>query len=244
MGAFAQHRRHQRLDGGAEGGAPADEPRGRPFQMLLMTVRHVSRDRGVPSAAEVAEMDRDPLTVVEDLDGARGGSELEALLSEREGHAVAVALEFDVVVDIGADPFPAAGLEARGRQRSHRGVIEREEERASTGAVMPHHAVVELVEEVPNPPIEGAEADGRLVTQPRQDPALGHLDPDLDFGFVSRTGRPRRKHHRPVMPGEFLVAPLQLGLVATGARHAGFQLVGHHGGRHPPDKLEGPDVTA
>jgi hypothetical protein len=46
------------------------------------------------------------------------------------------------------------------------------------------------------------------------------------------------------MPREFVVAPLQGRLVATGARHPGFQLIGHDGDRDTPEELEGPDVAA
>ena len=71
----------------------------------------------------------------------------------------------------------------RGSGRERR-PIELLEERAPADAGDLHRAVVDGVDALANGGVQIGEREERAVAQRRQDPALGDLDTDLDFGFV------------------------------------------------------------
>jgi hypothetical protein len=64
--------------------------------------------------------------------------------------------------------------------------------------------------------VKGAEGEEGLVTEPRENPALGDLHGDFDLRFVPRFRRPRRQDGGAVVLGELLVRALRAGFVSTG----------------------------
>src|SRR5262245_1204048 len=104
-----------------DGPRPVDEARGRPLQMVLVGLGHVSGVGGVTAAEGASAMDGHPLTAVEDLDGGGGQAGVDLLVQERVGDGVVVAVDLDVVVDVdaGGDPPLAIdeGLDGKRAQR-------------------------------------------------------------------------------------------------------------------------------
>ncbi|MNS78704.1 hypothetical protein D3C72_1123290 [compost metagenome] len=71
------------------------------------------------------------------------------------------------------------------------------------------------------------QAEELLVPKPRHDPALDDLHRHLGLGFVLGLTRPRRQHHRVVMPGALQRRPVQARLVAIGVGDQGARVVRH-----------------
>ena len=65
----------------ADGAGPGDEARRRPLQVALMRLRHVGGVRGVPAAEMAADMDRDPLPAMKELDRRHGQAGIDELVA-------------------------------------------------------------------------------------------------------------------------------------------------------------------
>jgi len=91
--------------------------------------------------------------------------------------------------------------------------------------VLPHHAAVEVREQVADARVQRGQREERLMPEPRQDPALGHQHARLDFRFVPSLPGPGRQDHGAGMLGELLVGALEPGLVATGNGDAALELI-------------------
>ena len=77
-----------------------------------MALGHVLGHGGVATAQGAAQVRGDGLPLVKDFNGGGGVAQFELLTAERERHAVVVAGEFDVVVDVGAHQLPQRMLVA------------------------------------------------------------------------------------------------------------------------------------
>ena len=128
----------------------------------------------------------------EDLDGRGGVADLDLLADQLVGHAVGVALDRDVVVDVDAARLPAREDVARGRQGSQGRAVELLVEGAPADAELLHRPVVELVEEDADRPVQSAEVEEGLVAEPGEYPALGQeyavSAAALSRGFLGRAG--------------------------------------------------------
>jgi hypothetical protein len=77
------------------------------------------------------------------------------------------------------------------------------------------------------------------VGETREDPALGDLNRDFAFCFIPGLRRPRRENDRAEVLREWLIGPLQPGLVAARDHHATFQLIGDDGRGDAAEVVEG-----
>ena len=77
------------------------------------------------------------------------------------------------------------------------------------------------------------------MPQPRQNPALRHLDTDLDLGFVAGLGGPGRNDDRVVVLRPVAVGALDARFVAARDRDARAQLVRHAHGWDAAEGLDG-----
>src|SRR5579872_4342159 len=64
------------------------------------------------------------------------------------------------------------------------------------------------------------------MPQRRHDPTLDDLHSGFNLGLVARFVRPRGQHAHAVVHGQFVISAVEVGLVATGAIHAGTSVVG------------------
>ena len=88
-----------------------------------------------------------------------------------------------VVIDINPRDLPFAIHERHRRQWTEDGLIEAFEELAPTRLIQAHRPAVQLVDELRDAGVEGLEGKERLMTQPGDDPSLGHQNSRFDFGF-------------------------------------------------------------
>ena len=88
-------------------------------------------------------------------------------------------------------------------------------------------ALVQVLKQLGNRLIERMQAEELLVAQPRHDPAFDDLHRHLGLGFVLRLTRPRRQHHRVVMPGTLQRGAVQARLVAIRMGDQGARVVRH-----------------
>ena len=124
---------------------PADEARRRPLGVGAVGARHVVGDGGRPPVV-ASPVGPHPAPLEEDLDGRRGVADFDLLAEELEWHAVGVALDQDVVVDVDAARLPPRQDVAVGRQGSERRTVELLVEGTPADTELLHRPVVELVE--------------------------------------------------------------------------------------------------
>ena len=84
----------------------------------------------------------------------------------------------------------------------------------------------------------------RQVAQRRQHPALHPLHSDFHLGLVARVADPGRHHREAVVVSQFLVARVDLRIVAVRPLHSGAQVVRHQHLRRAAEKLEHAPVRA
>ena len=180
--------------------------------MRAVGARHVFGMGGrLPVVAPLVR--RQSLAAIEDLDRVRGVADLDLLADQLERHAVDVALDVDVVVDVDAAPLPVRQDVTRGRQGPQRRAIDLLVQGAAADAQLLHGPVVAVdIRAVgPDPVVRRRGAwkqsniEPRVVQIGRQRPA----DPTLRRPLQIAIDRPHaygaRLRHRLV--GQSLLVP-------------------------------------
>src|SRR5690606_27294170 len=120
---------HQRTGGCADSLCPADQAGGTPLEVLAVRLGPMLRNRGVAADSVTTRVRGDAPARVKDLDSAAGEADLDRLTGECVGHAVVVAGELDMVVDVHARLAPLGEAVGSGGQRQQRRALQRLEER-------------------------------------------------------------------------------------------------------------------
>ena len=115
-------------------------------------------------------------------------------------------------------------------------------EGAAADAELLQRPVVERVEEDADRPVQGAELEEGLVTEPGEYPALHQEYAVLRGGLVLGFPRPRGYDDGAVVVGEVLVGAFDIRLVAPGAGDRASELVGDPQGGRAPEVLDHADV--
>ena len=88
------------------------------------------------------------------------------------------------------------------------------------------------------------EGEEGVMAESRQNPALHHLYPHFDFGFVSGAGRAGRDHGNAIVLCQRLVCPIERGLIAVRPADSRLEVIRHQHLRHSPERFEGADMRA
>jgi hypothetical protein len=176
----------------------------------------------------------------------RGGrhAQLDLLANQPVRHAVVVAIEFDVVVDVHADALEAGDGHTGRRQRPKLGALQRQEGRVAAAGQLLEGTAVQLGQQLADGGVQLAQAEEAPVAQPRQDPALDDLHADFHLRLVARMTGARRQHRHAVVGGELLDQPAGDGVVAVGPGDQCPGLVGHDQPGHAADELQRVDDGA
>src|SRR5579864_7608585 len=241
-------RRHHRLDqtGHRRAGLlrPAHQPLGRPLRIRPMCLRHVLGLRRVRSATKAAQMARHALALREAFHRLGAHPDIELLAHQLVGHAVVVAVDLDVVVDVDPRLLPLRVSEALPGQRSQSRPLETLEERPARAWQLAEGPVVQRDEKLPDRLVDLGEREKLPVPQPSQDPSLHELHARLDLGFVSGLAHPRRHHRHAVVHRQVLVGRVELRLVPTGSGDAAAKIVRDHQLGETAAEFERPNVRA
>ena len=186
-----------------------------------MRRRHVFGRRGVGAAPGAVRVNGHALVAAENLH--RGGSDAQFHQGSHEPmrHAVVVAIEFDVIVDVDAGALEARDRHARGRQRAQGLLIQRGEGTCAAAGQLLERPGVQVGEQLGNGSVEFGQAEEAPVAKARQDPPLDHLDSDFDLRLVARTSGARWKDRHVVVVAELIDQAVDGGLVAIGPRDQG-----------------------
>ena len=96
---------------------PIEETSGTPFAVRTMMRGHMFRDRRMAAEPVGTRVRSDALIVMKKLDGRGSDADIELKPSERVRNAVVVAIDFDVIVDVGASVVPLGKLISGSGQR-------------------------------------------------------------------------------------------------------------------------------
>jgi hypothetical protein len=205
---------------------PGDDARGGPLQILLMGLRPMSRLRGVAALFVAAQMDGDPAPGVEDLDGTLGDSHVDLLAEELVRDAVEVAEDLDVVVDVDSGLLPSREFVALLWKCTQERAFQRLEQGAPGAFQLLERPVVQKLQESANLSIQIRQAEERVLSEPRQDPALHQENTGFYFGLVARLSLPGGEHGGPVMDRELVIRGVEVGLVVAGVPNTSAKVVG------------------
>lgn len=121
MGVAGERAAHDLLYVGTELASPAEHALGRPVAVILMGFRPMlGQSDGSAFASVAAVVASNAHSTVPALDDVDGGAHVDELLPQLVGNAVVAAVEFDVVVDVGAGGLTLGHFESQRRQRLHR----------------------------------------------------------------------------------------------------------------------------
>jgi hypothetical protein len=190
MGLVLEHAPDELAGAGAGLGRPADDPRRRPLEMPLMCLGPVGGlgcERAFTSAPDVRG---DPAVTEQDLDHALGQADIDLLAHVDMGHAVVVALDLDVVVDVDPGLLPGRQLVRPLRKRPERRPVQLLEQRAARARQLLERPLVQQLEEPADLAVQLPQAEERLLAEPGQDPALDDLNARLGLCLVPRLADP------------------------------------------------------
>ncbi len=170
----------------ADVAAPMDQPLGRPFLVRPVRGRHVFVQRREPASAGATGMARHAFAAVEDLHQSVGDACLQLQPHQRVRHAVAMALDLDVVIDVRRDGLEGRPLPALRRQRRQRGRVEGGEEARAAAVELLEPALVERRQQRSERSVGGVYIGQHGVPQPCHQPPLDDLHRRLGAGLVLR----------------------------------------------------------
>jgi hypothetical protein len=175
----------------ADHGGLSQDPLVRPVAVAPVRARHVVGERGRPIRAVAAQMGRDQFAAVEDLHRLRRDAGFDLFAEQPERHRVEVLGDLDVVVEVPPTALPVGIFRGRRWQLPQGGPIDLLVERASGGTPAAHRSVVELNDQLTDRLVQFGQREEPTVAQPRQDPALHHLNAStfaLSRGLYGRAG--------------------------------------------------------
>ena len=178
---------------------PRQDARRRPLGVRAVRARHVLGLRREAPLHVRPAVRRHTRSAVQDLHDVGADARLDLLVHEPIRHRVQVPFDGHVVVDVHPRLEPLDVLEASRRQRSQRRSLHLLEELATTLAVPPHHAGVEVHQQLPQTRVERAQRVKDLVADAREQPSLRDLHGDFDLRLVARVRRASRQHRRAVV---------------------------------------------
>lgn len=191
---------------------------------------------------ETAQVAGDAAAAMEALDRGGAKAHIQLMSDERMRHAVIMPINFHVVIDAGLGRFPLGVLIRAGRQWFQCRRIDRLERRAARARQFLECPVIEVRQQFPDRRIELGQAEEGATAQPRQNPALDQQHPGFGLGFVLGFVGPRRNDGDPVVGRHLLIGGIEVGLIATGAGDARFEVVRDEDIRQAGQELERPDV--
>lgn len=180
------------------------------------------------------------LAADEALDRSSRQPNSDLLAHQRVGYAVEMAVDFDVVIDVGLAGLPLCHLERSDGQRPQGWTIERLERILAAAGEFPERPAIEILQEFGDGSIEFGQTEEAPVAQAGEDPALDDLHADFDLGLVLRTIGARRQDHGAVVGSEFGHGALQFGVVAVGVADQGAWIVGDDQFGNATDESECP----
>src|SRR5262249_27766453 len=149
---------------------PMNESRRRPFEMLLVRLRHVLGLGCVASFSKAACVRRDAIAVEKYFNRRCRYPSFELFVHEAVRRRVEVMVDDDVIVDVERRELPLAVDKALARQGAQRRTLQLIEELATAGTINSHPAIVEIFEQLADSLVEGVDGEECLVTKTRQDP--------------------------------------------------------------------------
>ncbi len=163
-----------------------NQPLGRPFKVRPVCRRHVLDDRGVSARAAVTGVAGDAATTMQQLDCASGDARIEFQTNQRVRHAVAMLVDFDVVIDMDRHGLEACEFPRLHWQRLQCRRIQLRECTGTRSGQLLEWALVQVLQQWADRVIDGLHGREPLMTQTRHDPAFNHLDCNFYFRFVRR----------------------------------------------------------
>jgi|SRR6516225_7910498 len=152
--------------------------------MLLMALGPMFRIRGGLIVLRAARVRSHALAAVKDLQGRQGRPDLDHLSGEHVSHAVVVALELDVIVDVDPRRGPLVKLVTLGGQRLQSGPVKFLKEAGPATWALAEGALVQSLQALPNSGVEFRQAEEAPMAQGGDNPTLDNLNSDLNFSLV------------------------------------------------------------
>ncbi len=164
--------------------APVDQPLRRPFEVSAVRGGHVL-GHGREAAGGRAQVGRNALAAMQQLDGMRGDAGVQRLADQRVRHAIAMLVDLDVVVDVNLDGAELRDLIGDRRQRAQRRGVQCSEGAGAAARQLLEGAVIQRGQQRGNRAIYRVHRLEPLMAQSRHDPAFNDLDCNLDLGFLA-----------------------------------------------------------
>jgi hypothetical protein len=220
--------------------APVDQALWRPCQMRAMGCRHLGSDGGEAALPAVARVTGYPLPAMHELHHCRRHARFQHLPDQRMGHALAMAFDFSVIVDMDLDGLEVRHLVALQCQRLQGWRVKRHEAAGAAARQLLEWLLVEPCQQRRDGRIDLMHAVKLLMAQARHDPAFDDQHRRFRLGLVLQMVWPRRQDRGAVMAREVEHGVIALRLVAVGLRDQGPGIVGDDELRHAAIEAQRP----
>lgn len=185
-----------------------------------------------------AHVGGDAFATVQNLDAVAGHACPDLLAHQAVWHAVVMAADLDVVVDVHTALVEGGDLVALGGQRTQHRLIQSLEPFTPVAFALPEWPLVQFSDQPGNGTVEFGQTVEAVVSQPGQHPALDDLHTHFDLGLVLRFAWTGRQHGRGVVVHEVLRGVAQHRFVAVGAGDQRLRVVGYEQLGHAADELQ------
>jgi len=169
---------------------------------------------------------------------------VELLLDQRIGHGVVVAFDFHVVINVDPGVFPFSIFIGLRWQGPEGGTVERLKQTLTRAREFFERTGMQGWHEGLEGRIDLSEGEEGVVPEPRENPALHDLPPDLHLGLIPGLGSARRDDGKAIMLREGRIGAIDLGFIAMGSDHGRFEVIGDDALGDPTESRKGPDMGA
>jgi hypothetical protein len=154
------------------------------------------------------------------------------------GHAVIVALELDVVVNVDPGRLPAKDLKPLGGQYSQGRTVQLLKGAAPIARQLLEGTLVQIDQQQGNRPVELDQAEELAVAQPGQNPALDDQYGVLYLGLVPGVSRTCCQEGATVVGGKFVIQTVGLRVIGVRVLDQCTGLVRHDQAWHPAEEFQ------
>jgi hypothetical protein len=185
-----------------------------------------------------------PSSLMEDLHGVCGYTNIDLLFYQLIGDGVIITLDLDMIIDMNPGLLPLGVDIGLSRKGFKGGLIQGFKEGFTGPGQFFEGPFIEFCDQFTDGTIEFIEAKKGDMAESGQDPPFHHLHSDFHFCLVSRFSYPGRDDGTAVMGSHFLITGVEVGFIVAGLFDPRFKVVRNHDLGDPTEKDKCPAVGA
>jgi hypothetical protein len=228
--------------GGATGGRPVAQARGRPCGRVLVGLGPVGGHRTMAAFVGRARVTGDAFPRGDACHHGGTQADVQRLAHQRVGHGGVVAVHLPMVIDIATGALPLSLLIGRRWPRPERRAVAGLNQCWAGARPVLQGAGIEGRQEGSAGRIDLGQREEGVMPQAGQHPACHDWPAHCDFGLLPGRGRPCREHGQALGLRQGRRGPLERGVSAVGPGDGRFEVSRDDALGDPAERRQGPHV--